>query len=250
MSYISYQSLSNVTTSLTITITFKPTQPNGLILFNPFSNSNFADFISLSLVESRVVYRFNLGSGRAELVSQQLDLDQWHTLTANRTGRFGYLQVNQGELINGTSPGTFTGLNVGGDMWLGGHTQHLVVSETVGVSTGLSGCVSEVLINGISLNLISGAESGYNIGQCNISDICSVSSPCLNGATCINTGNSYTCICDTSYTGPVCASTVLYCVSNPCANGGSCLESVAGFTCLCPFGYAGPTCNQSEFYVN
>ena len=40
------------------------------------------------------------------------------------------------------------------------------------------------------------------------------------------------------------------CVSNPCLNGGTCHDGVNSFTCTCTLGYIGPTCNQSRYILH
>lgn len=56
---------------------------------------------------------------------------------------------------------------------------------------------------------------------------CTHHKPCLNGATCTNTGQgSYTCSCPPGYTGANCEIQVNECSGNPCRNGGSCIVSV------------------------
>lgn len=57
---------------------------------------------------------------------------------------------------------------------------------------------------------------------------CTHHKPCLNGATCTNTGQgSYTCSCPPGYTGANCEIQVSECSGNPCRNGGSCIVSTA-----------------------
>lgn len=56
---------------------------------------------------------------------------------------------------------------------------------------------------------------------------CTHHKPCLNGATCTNTGQgSYTCSCPPGYTGASCEIEVNECSGNPCRNGGSCSVSI------------------------
>lgn len=237
----------NVQSYLLITLVFKPTAANGLILFNGYSNMDFSDYVSLALINSCIVYKFNLGTGVVEIVSPvTLSLNQWHTITANRTGRVGFLQVNDEPLVTKSSPGVLTGLNVAGDTWLGGTNQFNIISQYAGTSTGLTGCISMLSINGVPIDLITGAERGHNVGECNTTS-CS-SFPCLNGATCIETGSSFTCRCPFGYKGALCGASTFSCPSNPCNNDGTCIEGLTEgtFSCLCPLGFSGNTCNDSK----
>ena len=47
----------------------------------------------------------------------------------------------------------------------------------------------------------------------------------------------------TGYTGENCLTNVNGCASNPCLNGGTCHELADGYTCICPVGLTGSDCN-------
>uniref|UniRef100_A0A3Q3GWS1 Delta-like protein n=1 Tax=Kryptolebias marmoratus TaxID=37003 RepID=A0A3Q3GWS1_KRYMA len=75
---------------------------------------------------------------------------------------------------------------------------------------------------------------------------CTHHKPCLNGATCTNTGQgSYTCSCPPGYTGANCEIQVNECSGNPCRNGGSCIDEDNGYKCTCPPGFYGNNCELS-----
>uniref|UniRef100_A0A671YN05 Delta-like protein n=1 Tax=Sparus aurata TaxID=8175 RepID=A0A671YN05_SPAAU len=75
---------------------------------------------------------------------------------------------------------------------------------------------------------------------------CTHHKPCLNGATCTNTGQgSYTCSCLPGYTGASCETQVNECSGNPCRNGGSCTDNDNGYKCTCPPGFYGNNCELS-----
>lgn len=57
-------------------------------------------------------------------------------------------------------------------------------------------------------------------------NFCTHHHPCVNGATCMNTGQgSYTCTCLPGFTGVNCELEMQECDSNPCRNGGVCTVS-------------------------
>jgi len=83
------------------------------------------------------------------------------------------------------------------------------------------------------------------------------SSPCSNGATCVQDGadsRGFACQCAKGFRGPNCEIDVDECSetadgkpdeSVKCLNGGTCVDRVGGFDCECAPGFMGPRCNSS-----
>ncbi|WP_224366981.1 FG-GAP-like repeat-containing protein [Hyalangium versicolor] len=88
-------------------------------------------------------------------------------------------------------------------------------------------------------------ESGWKCSQkpsvCTNVDDCAAN-PCLNGGTCTDGVNGYTCQCSPGYAGTNCESNVDDCAANPCLNGGTCTDGINSYTCQCAPGYSGATC--------
>lgn len=194
-----------------------------------------------------VVYRYDLGSEPAVLTSSSsVDLNTWHTVTITRSGKQGTLQVNDEPTVSNSSQGSLTGLNLGDYLWLGGHTNHIDISAFSGISNGFMGCISSLEINGVLFDLDMDAEGGLGVAECNVSTC--EGNPCLNGGTCTQVGNSFTCDCPPSHHGPLCANDVDHCSTDPCSHtqGGVCVEYAngTGYYCLCPIGYSGTLCEN------
>lgn len=66
-SYIQFPQLKNVGKAFSIDVWFMPKSPNGLLLYNGQLKNGRGDFISLLLVHGHVQFRFNLGSGIANI---------------------------------------------------------------------------------------------------------------------------------------------------------------------------------------
>lgn len=129
------------TRSNDIQIVFNPTRPNGLIFYSG-NHSNLRDFISISLLEHYVHFRFDLGSGLADLMSTEpVVLGEWHTVYASRNGKSALLRVNDQPDVNVMSPGMLQELNVVGDVSLGGIREYRLVSPLAGLGMGFTGCV-------------------------------------------------------------------------------------------------------------
>ena len=84
-------------------------------------------------------------------------------------------------------------------------------------------------------------------------------SSCLNGGTCVDGINSYTCLCPEKFVGSNCQTPLWPCDYRPCRNGGTCANNASyssvlsrrgtadvsgiGFRCHCPIGWTGPQCD-------
>ncbi|ROT64375.1 hypothetical protein C7M84_017680 [Penaeus vannamei] len=66
--------------------------------------------------------------------------------------------------------------------------------------------------------------------------------PCKNGATCVNTGDGFTCLCQDGWDGATCQNNINECATYPCYNGGRCLDGINTRVCKCAPGFAGPDC--------
>ena len=139
-STLQYPPLQNVALATTIVLSFNPASLHGLLLYSG-DVTIIRDFISLSLVDQRVEFRYDLGSGPAILISDIVTLNSWHTVTAYRDGRVGSLQIDDGPIVNGSSQGTTSQLNLAGDLYLGGVFDASIVSIFAETEVGFTGCV-------------------------------------------------------------------------------------------------------------
>ena len=139
-SSLRYPPLQNATLETTIVLSFNPASPQGLLLYSG-DGTRFKDFISLSLVDQRVEFRYDLGLGTAIIISDIITLNTWHTVTAYRNLMAGSLQIDNGPIVRDTSPGGAFSLDPGGDLYLGGVTDLSIVSIFAGTELGFTGCV-------------------------------------------------------------------------------------------------------------
>src|SRR6185437_5379312 len=80
--------------------------------------------------------------------------------------------------------------------------------------------------------------AGYSGNTCQTQIDDCASTPCQNGAMCVDDINAYRCNCSTGYTGTLCQQIIDYCVSFPCQNNAHCDPVVNGFICHCVAGYS------------
>ncbi|XP_063001421.1 basement membrane-specific heparan sulfate proteoglycan core protein [Elgaria multicarinata webbii] len=104
------------------------------------------DFISLGLKDGHLVFSYQLGSGEANILSEDpVDDGEWHRVTAIREGRKGFLQVDGEEMITGESSGKNVMVNTKGRVYLGGapDIQTLTAGKYV---SGITGCIKNVVL--------------------------------------------------------------------------------------------------------
>ena len=68
----------------------------------------------------------------------------------------------------------------------------------------------------------------------------------MNGGTCTDAVNGFTCECVNGYDGDTCDNDIDDCADVPCMNGGTCFDGVASFTCECATGYGGEVCDTCD----
>ncbi|XP_062871277.1 basement membrane-specific heparan sulfate proteoglycan core protein isoform X2 [Trichomycterus rosablanca] len=243
-SYITYPPLTNIHNDLRIEVEFKSLTDNGLMFFSGGKKMKVEDFVSLSLVDGHLEFRYELGTGQAVLRSQKrVSAGQWHRVIAERLNQDGSLKVNDEPEIKGLSPGKAQGLNIHTPMYLGGVPSMDILPKPANISILYKGCIGEVSINGKKVDLsYSFTESG-SIGQC-VDDSPCDRRPCLHGGTCMLTAEyEFQCLCRDGYEGERCEVIRDTCVSSiQCRNGGSCVNG----HCLCTAGYTGVFCTEGQ----
>ncbi len=87
---------------------------------------------------------------------------------------------------------------------------------------------------------------GYSGSQCQTDINECGSTPCSNGGTCTDFLNSYSCLCVPGFTGVRCQTNINDCESSPCLAGGTCVDGVQSYTCLCRAGFSGLQCQTDS----
>uniref|UniRef100_A0A0A9YRP0 Basement membrane-specific heparan sulfate proteoglycan core protein n=1 Tax=Lygus hesperus TaxID=30085 RepID=A0A0A9YRP0_LYGHE len=226
---------------LDILMSIKPERPNGLILYNGEGKTPGKDFIAMGLRNSRVEFRFDVGSGEAVITSNNtVPMGKWSNITVKRERKEGRLWVNGIGPFIGTSPGRYQGLDLFEPMYLGSVPNYSAISPAAGFDTGFVGCISFLKINN-RVEELSKALEKSDVSDC---DTCSESS-CRNNGVCQESPNErgFQCLCPRGFTGQDCQTTgaTSACYPGIC-NEGRCVNTHTSYKCQCKLGTAGENC--------
>ncbi|XP_041859531.1 basement membrane-specific heparan sulfate proteoglycan core protein isoform X3 [Melanotaenia boesemani] len=243
-SYIAYPPLTNIHDDLRVELEFKPLERNGLMFFCGGKKMKVEDFVSISMKEGHVEFRYELGTGQAILLSPEpVSLGQWHRVVAERNKKAGHLRVDQGPVERRTSPGKAQGLNIHTLMYLGGVPNINILPKPANVSDMFEGCIGEVSINNKKVDLSYSFTESKSISKCVDSSPCD-RRPCLNGGDCMSSAEyEYQCLCKDGFEGERCEVVKDVCQANyQCQNGGSCVKG----QCVCTPGHTGLNCEEGQ----
>ena len=150
-SYLEFLEDDSVTMATSLRIVFRPLSANGIVIY---AGGQHVDFISLVLVQSRIQFRFELGSGVGILTGPPLPLGDVHSIVATRMEQNGTLTINGRVVAMGTSGGTSTHLNIGSSVFVGGVSSAVSISPITGATEGFVGCVEEVQVSYVRLGKV------------------------------------------------------------------------------------------------
>nr|XP_046254095.1 basement membrane-specific heparan sulfate proteoglycan core protein isoform X3 [Scatophagus argus] len=253
LSYLTLPTIKNAYKSFSIKINFRPDSVDGLILYagmilyNGQRRTTGADFISLGLVGGRVEFRFDVGSGMATIRDPNpIKLGEFHTVELYRNHTLGYIIVDGGEPINGSSQGKFQGLDLNEELHVGGYPNYTVLAKTAGIKTGFVGCIRQLVIQGEEVIFKDLDRSSTGVTNC---PTCR-DHPCQNGGACEDSETSlYKCSCPRGFTGSNCQHhSSLRCHSEACGPDATCInrQKALGYDCRCHLGKFGNKCMDGE----
>lgn len=223
--------MENVDHKVSMELEFKAHSLDGVLVYaqQGLDHVQDTDFISLSINDGFVEFRYDLGTGPALLKSRQrIRLGQWHRVQAKRWHRDGMLKVDQHDNVDGHSEGALRSLDIRQPTYVGGvpvnkaDANLTIIQANVGLSrlTGLIGCIKRFKLGHKEVKIQSASEPlalrRVNLQECQ--------EPSRSGQ--INP-----------------------CGHKPCLNGGNCLVGSPAvddrpYRCDCRSGYSGDRCDQ------
>eukprot|EP00063_Salmo_salar_P016766 XP_013991601.1 PREDICTED: basement membrane-specific heparan sulfate proteoglycan core protein-like isoform X15 [Salmo salar] len=253
LSYLTLPTIKNAYKSFSIKISFRPDNPDGLILYagmiiyNGQKRTMGADFISLGLVGGRPEFRFDVGSGMATIrYPTPIKLGEFHTIEFYRNQTQGSIIVDREAPVNGSSQGKFQGLDLNEELYVGGYPNYTLLAKTAGLKTGFVGCIRKLVIQGDEIIFKDLERSSTGVSNC---PVCT-DRPCQNGGMCQDSEASlYKCSCPRGFTGSNCQHhSSLHCHPEACGPDATCInrQNSLGYDCRCHLGKSGNKCMDGE----
>ncbi|KAM9734946.1 protein crumbs homolog 2-like [Menidia menidia] len=208
-----------------------------------------SQLLLVGLLDSSVWVKIHTGNHIEPLVlkgSRQVADGLWHRVRVFLAG--GGPRASPWVItVDGITDARGGGQQPGGLGFLNQEGVLLVAAES------FTGCLGAVRVGGVYLpfggdrdrpqrsqfNLVGAPE--VRLG-CRGAPVCDPD-PCLNGATCEDLFNRFSCACGPGWEGPLCGEDRDDCAPQPCVHG-RCRDFLSGFQCECEPGYGGPVCEQ------
>ena len=246
--------------SLLLSLYIRTRHPVGVIVYA----SGEVDYSILEVSGGHVQYRWDCGSGEGlvRVSTVKVDDDKWHFINLTRDGTISTLTVDK-EKSSGAAPGDTDILNMNSDfLFLGAKVtvDNGASSSYSRIGYGFVGCVDQMSIDGNDLPVsVTNSPLGGNAVlrrlanvelQCPeflpLPGVCG-SQPCLNGGTCSEDGDKFTCFCPPRFTGVQCQIDTAPCSSSPCLNEGKCIVIGHSYKCKCPPKLSGKRCEYGVY---
>ncbi|KAK5603998.1 hypothetical protein CRENBAI_024714 [Crenichthys baileyi] len=207
-SHMTFEPLKNSYQTFQITLEFKAESEDGLLLYCGENEHGRGDFTSLALIRGKLHYRFNCGTGAAQIISESpIVLGQWHVVTIFRDGMSGWLRMDNDNPISGRSQGQYTKITFRSPLYVGGSPNAYWLVRATGTNRGFVGCIQRLTINNKATDIrpwpLGKALSGADIGECSDS-MCDVVSCANDGACFANRADGYICLCPLGFKGALC----------------------------------------------
>ena len=198
-------------TRLLLQVDFVPYAEEGIILYNGQTSTGEGDFVSLTLKDGFVEFRFNLGSGTTILKSvDKVAMGKQVKLIAKRYLQDATLSVEGQDDVAGRSEGELNSLDLAENLFIGNvPSKQKKIFDNVGIKQGFVGCMQKLRVGQREVVLRFPSSKDvlkiYELHDC--SDNPCTNSPCKNSAACRperGLMGPYTCQCQKGFIGKDC----------------------------------------------
>ncbi|KPP61769.1 hypothetical protein Z043_120095, partial [Scleropages formosus] len=190
-----------------ITVVFLANDSNGMIFYNGQKTDGKGDFISLSLNDGVLEFRYDLGRGPAVIRSKEkVKMNVWNTVSLVRTNRKGNITVNNKDTVKGEAPDGHSSLNLKETLFVGGAPDFSKLARAAALKDGFKGAVQKITLMGTPIlsranALRSSDVSMYSHHPC-------AQNVCQNGGLCLPLLERYECICQHGFSGTQCQNAI------------------------------------------
>ncbi|XP_076397846.1 terribly reduced optic lobes isoform X10 [Megachile rotundata] len=253
---------------LRVALNFNPLgDKDGILIYCSENDEGLGEFVALVIKDKRVEFRYDIGSGTAIIRSNYvLQPGVWTHVSIARDFKEGNLTVNGEPTIGGKSPGVSRTMTLNTPLYIGGvDRRRITVNKNVGVNRAFRGCISDLGVSSMNVDILKSAIDSANIDDCNVLhpnqtklttivttppstttpyDPCA-SNPCIHGVCQSTDSYDYSCTCEYGYVGRNCENILKQCeLLLPCRNGGTCTDLHGSYKCDCRLGYNGQNCEK------
>ncbi|XP_041654652.1 agrin isoform X5 [Cheilinus undulatus] len=196
---------------LSMTVILMANNSNGLIFYNGQKSDGKGDFISLSLNEGILEFRYDLGKGPATIRSKEpIQLNVWNTINLERSNRKGEIMVNKKDPVRGEAPKSrknlHVDLNLKESLFVGGAPDYSRLARSAALTEGFKGTIQKIILMGTPILREDNALRSSNVGMFQ-EHPCS-QEPCHNGGRCNPQLDTYECVCLSGFSGGHCQNTI------------------------------------------
>nr|XP_046222264.1 LOW QUALITY PROTEIN: agrin-like [Oncorhynchus gorbuscha] len=198
----------NLHQKVSMTVVLMANESNGMIFYNGQKTDGKGDFISLSLNDGILEFRYDLGKGPAVIRSKdKIKMGMWNTVNLERASRKGEININGKDPVRGESPNQHTALNLKESLFVGGAPDFSRQARAASLKDGFKGAIQKITLMGTPILRQENALHSSDVAMFK-GHPCSWD-PCHNGGLCNPMLESYECVCPHGFTGTVCQNTIL-----------------------------------------
>ncbi|XP_070695421.1 agrin [Pempheris klunzingeri] len=192
---------------LSMTVILMANDSNGLIFYNGQKSDGKGDFISLSLNNGILEFRYDLGKGPATIRSKEaIQLNVWNTINLERSNRKGEIMVNKKDPVRGEAPNLHVDLNLKESLFVGGAPDYSQLARVAALTDGFKGTIQKIILMGTPILKEENALRSSNVAMFQ-EHPCS-QEICHNGGRCNPQLDDYECACLSGFSGGHCQNTI------------------------------------------